>query len=327
MKQMKFIITHHTKRNEQKLPTLHFVVIDQWLTVVSEKAFVLWLRLHTLSDSPIDLSDELISLWEVGLVDIDDTKKIIVYDYPQNNILLSTEPIKKYRTDFRLMEAKEKELPEGIFDFLSENGMKLMERMDVHGETDITFQHITDMYMKCMDKISMDEFLTTLNDMLENHPEKIIDFETVFRDTYKKLFIPPPLTVPIEVMHWIQKQEKQIQNRIHTFGVNDFKYIDIVNAHTIAEDVPITDFLQTMQQMIELYYPITDFQKTFRQMLHYVQSNVFTIEKEDIRNTGELASYSNKINTSREEQKEKWKTQRLSSRKMEIIREGNHFKD
>jgi hypothetical protein len=54
------------KREELELPTLHFVVMDQWLDVIGEKALLAWLKFYTWcdrdrkkGDKPVD-----INLWE-----------------------------------------------------------------------------------------------------------------------------------------------------------------------------------------------------------------------------------------------------------------------
>lgn len=58
------------KREELELPTLHFVVMDQWLDVIGEKAFIAWLKFYTWCDRDRNKGDKLvdINLWEQSKV-------------------------------------------------------------------------------------------------------------------------------------------------------------------------------------------------------------------------------------------------------------------
>lgn len=124
-------------RNQLELPTLHFIVTDQWTDVLSEKAIFSWLRMYSWckrdeENAKVNLWEQsripysftklrkklnvgndtfynkiLKPLWNVGLIDIEEydtsdnkgTKpmNIIVYKYPQNNKALAYEPIKEIR--------------------------------------------------------------------------------------------------------------------------------------------------------------------------------------------------------------------------------------
>ncbi|MBS4192873.1 hypothetical protein KHA94_22345 [Bacillus sp. FJAT-49705] len=54
------------KREELELPTLHFVVMDQWVDVIGEKALFAWLKMYTWCDRDRNKGDKLvdINLWE-----------------------------------------------------------------------------------------------------------------------------------------------------------------------------------------------------------------------------------------------------------------------
>lgn len=54
------------KREELELPTLHFVVMDQWLDVIGEKALLSWLKMYTWCDRDRTKGDKPadINLWE-----------------------------------------------------------------------------------------------------------------------------------------------------------------------------------------------------------------------------------------------------------------------
>lgn len=124
-------------RNELELPTLHFVVMDQWVDVIGEKALFSWLKMYTWckrdeQDSEVNLWEQakiptsmnkiikklgvgrdtfynkiLKPLWNVGLIDIEEYQdsvneglkpmNVIVYKYPQNEKSLSHQPIKIIR--------------------------------------------------------------------------------------------------------------------------------------------------------------------------------------------------------------------------------------
>jgi len=124
-------------RNQLELPTLHFIVTDQWTEVLSEKAIFAWLRMYSWCKRDEEIQDVnpweqsrvplslaklrkklkvgndtfynqiLKPLWNVGLIDIEEytgsenkgTKpvNIIVYKYPQNKKELAYQPIKEVR--------------------------------------------------------------------------------------------------------------------------------------------------------------------------------------------------------------------------------------
>lgn len=122
------------KREELRLPILHYIVADDWMDKLGPKAFTAWLKFHTwvnrqdeqindISKAKIPMSLEkvaeklevgistlrrmLIPLWEYGLIDLveyEDSERrttkpinIIPYDYPQNNKELETRPLEKCR--------------------------------------------------------------------------------------------------------------------------------------------------------------------------------------------------------------------------------------
>lgn len=123
------------KRNELELPRLYFVVVDQWLDVIGEKAFISWLKFYSWADRSNDDTNKwnearvpvsfnalikrlgvgkdtfynkiLKPLWNVGLIDLEEYEdsenegnkpvNIIVYKYPQNNIALASKPLEKIR--------------------------------------------------------------------------------------------------------------------------------------------------------------------------------------------------------------------------------------
>jgi len=124
-------------RKQLELPTLHFIVTDQWTDVLSEKAIFAWLRMYSWckrdeENAEVNLWEQskipysfksvqkklkvgndtfynkiLKPLWNVGLIDIEEYEQsenkgtkpmnIIVYKYPQNNKALAYEPIKEIR--------------------------------------------------------------------------------------------------------------------------------------------------------------------------------------------------------------------------------------
>lgn len=123
-------------RNELELPTLNFVVVDQWIDIVGEKAIFSWLRMYSWckrdEESDNDLWEQakipssfskimkrlgvgkdtfynkiLKPLWDVGLIDIEEYREsssegnkpmnVIVYKYPQNNKSLAHQELKKIR--------------------------------------------------------------------------------------------------------------------------------------------------------------------------------------------------------------------------------------
>lgn len=52
-------------RNELELPTLHFVVVDQWLEVIGEKALISWLKMYSWADRDLKTKEETdVNLWD-----------------------------------------------------------------------------------------------------------------------------------------------------------------------------------------------------------------------------------------------------------------------
>lgn len=123
-------------RNELELPTLHFVVMDQWIDVIGERALMAWLKMYSWckrdevtevnqwEQAKIPTSfNQIIKklgvgrttfyknilqpLWNVGLIDIEEfansenkghkPMNVIVYKYPQNNKALAHQEIKEIR--------------------------------------------------------------------------------------------------------------------------------------------------------------------------------------------------------------------------------------
>jgi predicted transcriptional regulator len=123
------------KREELRLPILHYIVADDWMDKLGPKAFTAWLKFHTwvnrqderiddISQAKIPMSMDKVAeklgmnkstlyrniipvLWEYGLIDLVEydgsnrkTQKpvnIIPYDYPQNDKSLETKPLEKCR--------------------------------------------------------------------------------------------------------------------------------------------------------------------------------------------------------------------------------------
>lgn len=123
------------KREELRLPILHYIVADDWMDKLGPQAFTAWLKFHTwvnrqdqyiedVNQAKIPMSMEKVAeklgvgkttlytkiirvLWEYGLIDLvefsDSNRKtqkpvnIIPYDYPQNNKALETKPLQKCR--------------------------------------------------------------------------------------------------------------------------------------------------------------------------------------------------------------------------------------
>ncbi|MFR7272433.1 hypothetical protein ACLVL5_06015 [Streptococcus pneumoniae] len=117
-----------TPRKGLRLPTLHFIVADDWIDKLGEKSFTLWLRLLTKVDRTDDRKDTvkysqhglakalgmsytkllrlLQPLYEYGLIDYIQYKpteksqaceNVVVYEYPQNNPDLDKEPLELCR--------------------------------------------------------------------------------------------------------------------------------------------------------------------------------------------------------------------------------------
>ncbi|MEY8742805.1 hypothetical protein AB9M62_25410 [Bacillales bacterium AN1005] len=124
------------KREELKLPILHYAVADDWIDKLGNDAFVAWLKFHTWVnrsdeaksknlDGRIPYTLETVAeklgcgkkklyqkiihpLWEYGLIDLVEysesnrnsqkPKNIIPYDYPQNNKHMETQELVKCRT-------------------------------------------------------------------------------------------------------------------------------------------------------------------------------------------------------------------------------------
>lgn len=124
-------------RNQLELPTLHFIVTDQWTDLLSEKAIFAWLRMYSYGDRSNLVNDSslwnqsrvpyslstirkrlkvgndtfynkiLKPLWNVGLIDFEEYENstnegqkplnVIVYKYPQNDKSLSYAPLKEIR--------------------------------------------------------------------------------------------------------------------------------------------------------------------------------------------------------------------------------------
>lgn len=120
------------KREELLLPIQHYIVADDWLDKLGDRAFTSWLRFITWCDRKDDNRENdkipysiekvaerlgvtkptlynkvIIPLWEYGFIDLieyeDSTRKtqkpmnIIVYPFPQNNKDLETRPLEKCR--------------------------------------------------------------------------------------------------------------------------------------------------------------------------------------------------------------------------------------
>lgn len=116
-------------RNELELPNLHFIVVDDWIDVIGERAVMAWLRMYSWCDQsnqvtiPTSLNSLikrlgvgkatfynkiLKPLWNVGLIDLEECKdsqskdvislNIIVYKYPQNNFSLAVKPLEIIRS-------------------------------------------------------------------------------------------------------------------------------------------------------------------------------------------------------------------------------------
>lgn len=123
-------------RKELELPTLHFVVMDQWIDVIGERALFAWLKMYTWCKRDEDTDKNqweeariptsfnqiikrlgvgrttfykqiLRPLWNVGLIDIEEyhnsenkgskPMNVVVYKYPQNNKTLAHESIEEVR--------------------------------------------------------------------------------------------------------------------------------------------------------------------------------------------------------------------------------------
>lgn len=51
-------------RNQLELPTLHFIVMDQWIDVIGDKALLAWLKMYTWCDRSSQKENNQVNLWE-----------------------------------------------------------------------------------------------------------------------------------------------------------------------------------------------------------------------------------------------------------------------
>lgn len=164
-------------RNELELPTLHFVVMDQWLDVIGEKALFSWLKMYTwckrdVEDSEINLWEQakiptsynkvikklgvgkdtfynriLKPLWNVGMIDIEEYEEsdskgnkpmnIIVYKYPQNDKSLAFKPLEIIRN-------YDSEYSSTAKSFASKGGRRPKRNEEVNGDGSETEPPIKD---------------------------------------------------------------------------------------------------------------------------------------------------------------------------------------
>lgn len=132
MQNNSFIQKGKKSRNELFLPSLRYVVVDDWVSKIGNEAFVSWLKLHSWVDRrdeerehdriPYTLEDTakklgmsksklyrtvIIPLWEHWLIDLVEyeasnrksqkPKNIIVYESPQNKHETEIKPLEKLR--------------------------------------------------------------------------------------------------------------------------------------------------------------------------------------------------------------------------------------
>ena len=154
------------KREELRLPQLHFVVADDWIPKLG-KAFNAWLQFHTWVDRQDQNIDDISKakipmtmakvaeklkmdkstlyrkiipvLWEFGLIDLiefSDSNRssqkpinIIPYEYPQNRIELATKPLEKCR------DWKEDYNTQATF-YGRQGGRKVNKNIDIKAFTD-----------------------------------------------------------------------------------------------------------------------------------------------------------------------------------------------
>ena len=137
-----FVAAKKKARGELRLPQLHFIVCDDWMKKLGRTAFCAWLEFYTYADrtrtlnttggdsipnsmnkiaKKLGVSKETFynnvirPLWNYGLIDLqpvdingNQAVNIIVYEYPQNDKKLETEPLlqirdfdKDYQTETR----------------------------------------------------------------------------------------------------------------------------------------------------------------------------------------------------------------------------------
>ena len=126
-----------TPRNARQLPTLHYIVADDWIDKLGEKSFCLYLKLWTMVDrteefhkikqsqsrlatrlkiSKPTLLKQLAPLYEYGLIELQEYEEskqtgnkpinIVVHRHPQNNPDLAIQPLEKVRDWSKRTEIK-----------------------------------------------------------------------------------------------------------------------------------------------------------------------------------------------------------------------------
>lgn len=136
-------------REQSLLPTIYNVNVNQWLTIISEKAFMSWLKMHSwasneeiiISESEFDefsslsalakrleigydtLNEKVLKpLWNVGLIDITEEaaksskvgERIVtikLYKFPQNKIEKAFQLIEEFRNYDRDYQADKNQQP------------------------------------------------------------------------------------------------------------------------------------------------------------------------------------------------------------------------
>lgn len=132
MSHVQFIHAKKRTRGELRLPQLHFIVCDDWIDKIGERAFAAWLKFYSWADrsdperdyekipgslnkvaeklgvsKPTFYNTIIGPLWEYGFIDLEEYEhnktrcmNIIVYEYPQNDPARATLPLEKIR-DYR----------------------------------------------------------------------------------------------------------------------------------------------------------------------------------------------------------------------------------
>lgn len=126
-----------TPRNARQLPTLHYIVADDWIDKLGEKSFCLYLKLWTMVDrteefhkikstqtkmadrlnmSKPTLLKQLAPLYEYGLIELQEYEEsqqkgnkpvnIVVHRHPQNNPDLAIQPLERVRDWSKRTEVK-----------------------------------------------------------------------------------------------------------------------------------------------------------------------------------------------------------------------------
>ncbi|EKN67464.1 hypothetical protein P9E76_08025 [Schinkia azotoformans] len=288
-------------RAQMMLPSSYFIVADDWIDKLGEKAYCAWIKMYAWSFQsgqnnfeiehiPLSIEslikhfkmnlDNIISsiikpLYEYEFIELSEGENdisIIVYPYPSNRFELSVKPLQKVRlfeencTVFK----KEKPLtPNFIFLWLDRNTQKIKKRHERIGYIDIKVTDIEKQYAVVAGKINDSAFIETLDAILKYHLKEITNFEETFRNIY------------LQYIHQ-ENSVKKIPKFLQTWFEND-KTIKKMNQR--YQSLKVRDIkIEAAIEMYRLYYRLITPYK-FVEILE-----LMLLEKEPIKNFAEIYS-------------------------------------